>query len=267
MIEYNGREFKRVVCWFSCGAASAVATKLALKKFGAENCVVVYQDTGSEHPDNKRFLNDCERWFGQPITVIRSEKYSDIWDVFEKTRWIVGPAGARCTSELKRKVAEDFLDHFNDLEVLGYTIEEKARLARWQEHNTERFLAPLLIDAELDKSDCLGLLDKAGIEIPAMYLLGYQNNNCIGCVKGQSGYWNKIRIDFPEVFDRMARMEREIGAAINKRYEGGDRIAVYLDELPPDAGNFDTEPSISCGLFCQLTDFDDLPIAQRGVSK
>lgn len=35
-----------------------------------------------------------------------------------------------------------------------------------------------------------------------MYDLGYANNNCIGCVKGGIGYWNKIRIDFPEESDR-----------------------------------------------------------------
>ncbi len=37
-----------------------------------------------------------------------------------------------------------------------------------------------------------------------MYDLGYPNNNCIGCVKGGMGYWNKIRKDFPEVFQKRA---------------------------------------------------------------
>ena len=87
-----------------------------------------------------------------------------------------------------------------------------------------------------------------------MYLLGYQNNNCIGCVKGQSGYWNKIRRDFPEVFDRMAKVEREIGAAICKTEPTVNgvrqRIPVYLDELSPDAGRYKDEPPMSCGLFC-----------------
>lgn len=31
----------RVVCHFSCGAASAVATKYALMHYGIENCVVI----------------------------------------------------------------------------------------------------------------------------------------------------------------------------------------------------------------------------------
>jgi len=98
------------------------------------------------------------------------------------------------------------------------------------------------------------MVARAGIEIPKMYQLGYKNNNCIGCPKGQSGYWNKIRVDFPEVFKRMSKVERKLNVAINKSYAGdGKRKRVFLDELEPDVGNYKFEPDISCGLLCQLT--------------
>jgi hypothetical protein len=61
----------RLVCWFSAGAASAVATSLTIAEHGHEDLVVAYCDPGSEHPDNARFLNDCERWFDHPITRLR----------------------------------------------------------------------------------------------------------------------------------------------------------------------------------------------------
>ena len=87
-----------------------------------------------------------------------------------------------------------------------------------------------------------------------MYRLGYANNNCIGCVKGGSGYWNKIRRDFPEAFARMARQERKMNAAICKveGVENGKRWRkpVFLDELPPDAGRYVDEPDIECGVLC-----------------
>jgi len=59
----------RTVCWFSCGAASAVATKLTL----AENkdVVIAYTEVKEEHPDNKRFLKQCEEWFGQEDSYLR----------------------------------------------------------------------------------------------------------------------------------------------------------------------------------------------------
>ena len=61
----------RIVCHFSCGAASAVATKLALGLYGAGEIVIYNAFIEEEHEDNRRFLADCEKWFGHPITVLR----------------------------------------------------------------------------------------------------------------------------------------------------------------------------------------------------
>jgi hypothetical protein len=238
----------RNVVWFSCGAASAVAAKIAVNTL--PDVVVAYCDTSStEHPDNLRFLADVERWIGQPVLRLKSGKYDDIWDVFEKTRYLVGVAGARCTSELKRAVRVKF-EREDDVQIFGYTIDEQHRSKRFNEQNPEINTRWLLIEHGLTKEDCLGMLWKAGIEIPTMYKMGYENNNCIGCVKGQAGYWNKIRKDFPDVFDRMAGVERELNAAINKHYVDGERIRIFLDELPEDMGNYKDEPNISCGIVC-----------------
>ena len=232
----------RHVVWFSCGAASAVAAKLAVKKY--DDCIVAYCDTSAtEHPDNLRFLVDVEAWIGKPVLRLKNEKYEDIWDVFKKTRYLVGIAGARCTSELKRAVREKF-QRDDDVQIFGYTAEEIERSSRFNAQNPEINTEWMLIDAGLTKEDCLGMLWQAGIQIPEMYEMGYHNNNCIGCVKGQSGYWNKIRVDFPDVFARMAKVERELDVAINKRYEGENRIRVFLDELDPTAGNYKDEPNI-----------------------
>lgn len=88
------------------------------------------------------------------------------------------------------------------------------------------------------------MLTHLGIKRPEMYNLGYNNNNCIGCLKGGKGYWNCIREDFPDVFADRSAMEREIGASIIK--------GVYLDELPLEAGRMSDKILESCGLFCEL---------------
>jgi hypothetical protein len=75
---------------------------MALEAYPDMPALIAYCDTGSEHPDNKRFLADCENWFEHEIKVVKSKKYRDIWDVFTKTRYLVGPKGARCTTELKK---------------------------------------------------------------------------------------------------------------------------------------------------------------------
>lgn len=239
----------RKLSWFSCGAASAYAAKLAIDKYG-DDCEVLYCDTLKyEHPDNLRFLRDCERWFGRKIKILKSNRYEDIYDVFEKTGRLVGPGGARCTTELKKNVRRRY-EVPEDRHIFGFTVEEKERINRFHRENPELDAEFILFDNGITKRDCLLALKNAHIEIPMMYKLGYKNNNCIGCVKGSAGYWNKIRVDFPEMFDKMSKIERKLGVAINKKYVKGERIKVFLDELEPDAGRYAVEPDIECGVLC-----------------
>ena len=244
---------KRVVCWYSCGATSALATKLAIEKYaGKYPIVIAYCDTGSEHQDNERFIEDCERWFGLPITILRSEKYADVWEVFDKTRYLAGIKGARCTTELKKLVRNEFQDVCHDLQIFGFDASEQKRADRFCANNNELRVEFPLLEHGYKKQDALDALMGADIELPVMYKLGYKNNNCVGCVKGQAGYWNKIRKDFPEVFKRMAKVERELDVALCKSYAGdGKRKRVFLDELPPDMGRYESElETMKCGLVC-----------------
>jgi len=238
----------RIVCWFSCGAASAVATKLAIaENAGKLPLIIAYTEVIEEHPDNKRFLKDCEIWFGQDIVILGNDKYNrSIYKVFEKNI-IKTPKGAPCTRLLKKSVRQKF-ELISDRQVFGYTAEEQTRLDRFIDANNDVDIWTPLIDKGLGKEDCLAMLKNAGIELPMMYKLGYSNNNCIGCVKGGMGYWNKIKVDFPEHFDRMAKLER-----IKKSKVFKDR---YLDELKFDDGNYPTEPSIECSIFCQMAEED-----------
>ena len=240
---------KRVISWFSCGAASAVATKLAIAE-SKTPVEVVYCRVKEEHPDNMRFMQDCEKWFGQPIKVLESEKYhGSIYEVFTKRKYIVGIQGAPCTMFLKKEVRKSY-EQPNDIQVFGYTAEEEDRVNRFIDANNDVNLWSILLDKGLTKSDCLAMIQRAGIELPAMYKLGYQNNNCVGCVKGGLGYWNKIRVDFPNEFKRMAALEKQLGVKILK--SKGERI--YLDDLPPNAGDYPKEQAIECGIFCQMAE-------------
>ena len=237
----------RVISWFSCGVTSAVATKLCIEKY--PETIAVYCDTGSEHADNHRFIKDCEEWYGSEIITLRSEKYADIWDVFDKTRYLAGVNGARCTTELKKLVRRNFQEP-DDLQIFGFDSSETNRATKFVENNFEVTSWFPLIENCLSKKDCLAQVNAAGIELPEMYKLGFKNNNCIGCVKGQAGYWNKIRVSFPDVFTRMAKIERKLNVAINKSYSGDKkRKKVFLDELDPKAGRYE-DLDITCGLFC-----------------
>lgn len=247
-----GLPFKteRVLAWFSCGAASAVAAKLTVEKY-PDIAQVLYCDTlAHEHPDNRRFMDDVAKWIGRPVILLRSTEYSDIYDVFERTRWLIGNEGARCTTELKKVVRKDY-QRVDDLHIFGFTADESRRVKTFFAENPDLAAEFPLIDQAITKVRCFEILREAGIALPAMYLMGYKNNNCIGCVKGGAGYWNKIRKDFPEQFARMAAMERTLGASILKDRKGGEERRLYLDELPPTMGRYKSELSIECGVVCE----------------
>jgi len=242
----------RVICQFSCGAASAVATKLAIAMYGHSNDIqVINAFIQEEHPDNRRFLADCERWFGRKIIVLRDEKYgASILEVFRRERFMVSRNGAPCSKHLKRRLM-DAWRHPDDAVVLGFTTEEQSRyddiLGRFP-----NALAPL-IDKNLTKADCLSLVERAGIKLPAMYQLGYNNANCIGCVKGGKGYWNKVRRDFPARFEELAAIQESLGAGANffRDYRTGERIS--LRDLDPNAGRHN-EVLPDCGLMCDAAE-------------
>jgi 3'-phosphoadenosine 5'-phosphosulfate sulfotransferase (PAPS reductase)/FAD synthetase len=231
------------IIWWSAGAASTVAAMLHLRTH--PDTAVIYCDTRSEHPDNDRFRTDVEQWLGITITVEASTEYTDTWDVWERTGWIVGDRGARCTVELKKRIRQRLADP-DDTQVFGYHVGEADRIERFRQVNPDVNLIVPLIDAGLTKADCLGVLVQAGIELPAMYKLGYRNANCIGCPHGGMGYWNMIRRDFPEVFDRMAKLERKVDNACCR--PGG--VPVFLDELDPTRGDIHTDPDTECSLMC-----------------
>lgn len=249
----------RVLCQFSSGAASAVATKLALSQYG-DRCVVLNAFIAEEHEDNRRFLRDCEKWFGVPIVNIRDTKYgASAINVFEAVGYIKGPSGASCTSRIKRGLLRKF-EQPGDVLVLGYTAEEQGRYDDWLADWPDRPIIAPLIERGLTKEDCKAMVERAGIKLPEMYLLGYDNANCIGCVKGGHGYFRAIREDFPVQFERLAQAEEKVAALHGENayillHRSGPLMGKRfpLRELPAGRAHRG-EPLPSCGLFCEMAE-------------
>lgn len=236
----------RIVSWFSCGAASAVATVLAAIKY--KDIEAVYCRVVEEHEDNLRFLDDFTRTVGIPVKTIVNEKYNgSIHEVFVKRGYIKGRHGAPCTVHLKKDMRRDY-QRPGDIQVFGYTVEEQDRADRFIDANNNVREDFILIDNKITKQHCYELIGKLGLKMPVMYTLGYSNNNCIGCVKGGMGYWNQIRKDFPVQFDKMAKVERLIGHAVNKDKNG----PIFLDELDPNRGHRINDAPADCGFTCEV---------------
>ena len=229
------------VCWFSTGISSFVACYLA-----KDVDEIIYTHVSNQHPDSLRFLHDCEKLLGRKITVLQSDRYYSVDEVIEKKRCINTVYGAACTTEMKKNVRKKWEKEHpgHHIYVWGFDMDEYNRAERIKKSMSDYEHEFPLIDHFFSKSDCHALAKQLGLKRPKMYDLGYQNNNCIGCVKGGMGYWNKIRKDFPDIFVRRAKQEREIGHSCIK--------GVFLDELDPDQGRMDEEIMPDCGIGCYL---------------
>ena len=146
-------------------------------------------------------------------------------------------------------------------------------------HAKAKPIFPLLMYG-MDKKACIDYVQAAGIEIPLMYQLGFQNNNCFktGCVQGAIGYWQKIKREFPKKWEAMADMEQELTEAkgepvfICKDQSGeaqkNNNQTVFLRTNPnyPEIKTIDDmtgrepEPLVECNGFCGTNDLLEQPV-------
>lgn len=228
------------VSWFSCGVSSFLAAY-----YTPDLDEIIYTHISNQHPDSLRFLHDCECLLGRSVTVLQSKYFKSVDDVIITMRCTNTPWGAPCTTKLKKDVRKDWeLEHpGTHTYVWGFDYTEKDRALRLCESMPNYNHEFPLIERELTKENVHAIASNLGLKRPVLYDMGYPNNNCVGCVKGGKGYWNMIRRDFPDVFERRAKQEREIGhSCIN---------GCFLDELPENVGRT-KEIFPSCDIFCQL---------------
>jgi hypothetical protein len=237
----------RRVRWFSCGAASAVATKLDLDQHPGG--VVAYCATGAEDADNERFLTDCERWFGVPVIRLQNPDFADTWAVWQKRRYMSGIAGAPCTSELKISPRLAFQQP-GDVHVFGYTADgpDVKRAANFRANYPDLTMETPLIERGINKAGCLAIVESHGLRLPRVYAMGFHNANCIPCVKATSpDYWSLIRQEFPAEFARAATLSREIGCRLARLKDE----RVFIDEIPADHPT--TNPiAPACDFLCHI---------------
>lgn len=234
---------KLKVCWISAGVSSFIAGYLerdTIDKY-------IYIDIDDQHPDSMRFIKDCEKVLGKEIEILKSP-YGSVENAVKGARVLRLQGGfAPCTNWLKKRVRKQWEDEHKDYEltyVWGMDCDEIHRAENLVDTMIEFEHCFPLIDKNLTKADAHGMCNALGIKRPLMYDLGYNNNNCIGCIKGGMGYWNKIRVDFPEVFKSRAKLEKDIGYSILKE--------CFLDELDPSRGRMSEEIMEDCSIFCML---------------
>ncbi len=250
----------RLLIWFSTGAASAVACRIVLRD--NPDALIVRCETNNEDPDNYRFEADVMGFLKRSITLLRSEDYSSVWDVWRRRRFIAGINGATCTTEMKiapRLAFQMPTDHH----VFGYTADvgDVKRFANLKANYPELQVTAPLIDRGITKASALAMVEGWGIALPRSYAMGFPNANCLqtGCGKATSpNYWALYRHHFPVEFARTAAYSREIGARLARI----NNIRVFIDEIPADWPY--TEAIVPhCDFLCQIAEDEERAMAPQ----
>lgn len=182
--------------------------------------LVIFCDTGREHPKTYKFINDFEAH--ENIPVIRL-KYSDTDDPFrtmlEKRKFKVIPNRVKriCTVELKIKTCRRYLRSLKILDYenfVGFRYDEPLRVKR-RKQNWKRVIDKFpLYNDKINKQIINQYWDKKqyNLEIPS--ILG----NCTLCfMKGKNAIIN-ILSTYPELAEQWIQDEDE--AQKNGKYGG-----------------------------------------------
>lgn len=247
----------RIVVRVSCGAASFVAWKIAIERYG-DRVDAVNAFVAKEHADNRRFLADCERYLGRTVTVLRDTKYgANPVKVWIAKRFMASRKGAPCSKALKGELLDTYQP--GAPMVLGYTVDESDRLDRFIDANASKQVIAPLIEDGLTKDDCFQIVADAGLALPIPYLQGFPNSNCLDCVKGGLGYWKHVDRHYPDNYEEAARVQDVLGPGswfLSDR-RGGKRVRLslrMLREIDEPKWRIQDEPPVQCGGLCELPD-------------
>lgn len=212
----------------SGGVPSAVATDRAIQLFGKNKVWPWFTDTNWEDPDLYRFLTDLEnRWQRK---IIRYKDGRTPLQVAEQKQIIPNQKIAPCTYELKIKPTQEWLYRVPKpvTVIMGLDWSETHRIdeRRYWHRKAGRIKSPVGYAARIpgvyewfplaeppymSKSQMFAIVEgEWGIQIPELYRLGMDYNNCGGrCVKQSVGKWLLLREVLPDRFWEVANWETD----------------------------------------------------------
>jgi hypothetical protein len=222
-LEQHKRIIQRVIN-ISGGKTSAYMT---IKEY-KEGDIVMFSDTGREHPKTYKFLNDFEAHENIPIVRVGGkgafEKYLSKRD-FEE---LPNRVKRSCTIELKIKPARRYLRSLGLMKyenLIGFRADEPQRVKnavqRWKQVVTtyplyEKGINKAMVNAYWETKPY-------NLEIPS--ILG----NCTLCfMKGQNAIMAILR-DFPELADEWIEDERKSAKHYGHTYLNGVTIEQLRD--------------------------------------
>lgn len=213
---------KHIVC-YSGGESSAVVAVEAVRKFGAENVVLLNHDicTRVESQDVKRFKNAVASELAVEITYANHSEWSDKdqFDVCVDAGSWVNPANRQmlCTSRLKTEPFKKWLnENYNAGDVIyyGFDADEGHRIQRRSSIlGSEGFESDYPLALWSDRT--IHEINEIEINKPCQYG-AFKHANCIGCLKAGWQHWYIVYCQRLDIWKKGKISEDAIGYSIHK---------------------------------------------------
>jgi len=212
---------------FSGGRTSAYMTKKIIDNWSDRyDFIVVFANTGLEHPRTLEFIRNCDDRFGfgtvwvegvvhygerkssthKIVNFETASRNGEPFEAYIKKYGIPNTQFPQCTRELKLRPMESYLrslgiDHRSIPTAIGIRADERRRVSK--EAEAQNIIYPLIHDWPTDKQDVLDWWEEQPFDLGIDEFEG----NCRGCYKKSfAKHFMQIRRD-PSVYDFHRRME------------------------------------------------------------
>lgn len=242
---------------FSGGRTSALMTKMVLDRNKLTHDIrVTFANTGCEHEDTLRFVNECDIRFGFAVVWLEADispesgvgvrhkvvsfetasRQGEPYEAFIRKYGIPNRSMPQCTSRLKTEVMESYLKsqgfyrgkRLNYDTAIGIRADEIDRMS--SRHREERLVYPL-ISAGVRKEDVITYWSQYDWDLRIPEHLG----NCTWCWKKSDRKLFTLAVDYPEVFNFPSRMDATYANLKAKngprRFFRGNRTAQEIMKL------------------------------------
>ena len=187
--------------------------------------LIVWSDTGSEHPRTYAYISTVQEWLKSvgfpPLTITRwirkrgenAGRFISIHEQCEERNELpsIAYGHAGCSGKWKRQPLDKLIDTHPDVVAalqagesverwVGYNVEEQHRLSRLLEReDADQWLAPLA-GWDVDRQDARQIIKCAGLPLPG-------KSACWMCPASKPAEVLRLKAEHPDLFARALAIE------------------------------------------------------------
>jgi hypothetical protein len=205
--------------------------------------LVIFCDTGREHPNTYKFINDFEAFENIPVIYLKYE--GGFENLIAKKKIVPNIMMRFCTIELKIKTVRRYLRSIGLTKyqnIIGFRYDEQRRIANYKEHWKTVSTSFPLNDAKVSKQDVLNYWANKSYNLETPAILG----NCDLCfLKGKNAIIQILR-EQPDLAAKWIADEKSVNGTYIKGISYEKMLQISKQPFFKQQNLFDLEPAFNC---------------------